>query len=276
MATEDNPIVYGNGSKGIIIAIIIAIAILGGAYLLSKSAPNIYLNSDNAQQLNKISVSGTATEKVSPDLLVIAFRIQTELKDAKTSQSDNAALVSNFKTKMLSIGVPEKSIKTTSYQVVPVYKQKPCESGDVKCYTSSYYQSYLAGYQTIQTISIELTDLKLGGNVIDSGSSVGVNETFVDGISFTLQEQTRRELESALLKKAAMSSKLKAQNIADGLGVSLGKAIMGSETSTFNYAPRNYGYSGLAMMQEDSSIPTQLSSGEIEVSATVSTQYQIQ
>lgn len=272
MAAEDNPGIYRNSSKGIIMATIIAIAIIAGAYLISKSAPNIYLTSDNAQQLNKISVSGTASDKLTPDLLKVSLRVQTEANDAKTSQSQNSVLSSDLKNRLKILGIADKNVKTVSYQVTPVYKSKPCDPSGIKCYG---YESYISGYQATETIGVDLTDIKMGGIVIDTATGVGVNQTFVDEISFTLQEQTRRDLESALLKKAAAASKLKAQNIADGLGVSLGKAVMGSETSNFNYVPLNYAYAGMAATK-DSVAQTQLSSGEIEVSATVNTQYQIQ
>jgi uncharacterized protein YggE len=79
-------------SKGMIIAaLLIALALLGGAFMLSQtpakiqvsnlsSTPNVYVSSTPAE--HAISVTGSSTRVVSPDLLQISLRVTTTSKTA--------------------------------------------------------------------------------------------------------------------------------------------------------------------------------------------------
>ncbi|NYZ73572.1 SIMPL domain-containing protein [Candidatus Micrarchaeota archaeon] len=272
------------GSKGgiMIAALLLAIGMIVGAYLLAQgdyapnvnvanqpSNPNVYVSSTPPEHV--ISTSATATEKVAPDLLQIQIRVQTEAANAKDSQADNADVMADLRAKLKNEGVKDEDIQTVQYSVDPIYDSNyMCDRDGYNC----HYDSKLTGYRTTQVLSVELSDLDKGGDVIDAAASAGTNQTFVDYVSFTLKDETRSEVVKDLLKEASEEAKSKAQNMASGLGVSLGKPLSASESTYYPYYS-NYKTYAAYDSEMAAGAPTVLSEGQIEVSATVSVGYEI-
>ncbi len=272
----------GKGKMLVAAAFLLMVGMLGGAYMLSQvdmapkvnitggpSNPNVYVSSippDHA-----ISVSATASQDVAPDELDIGLRVQTQSASAKQSQQDNAQVSADLRSKIKALGIADSDIQTVSYSVSPVYDSNyVCDSSGSRC----HYDSKITGYQTVQSIVVKLYDLSKGGDLIDAAGTAGTNQTFTDYIQFTLKDDTRRSLETALLQNASASAKTKAQSIASGLGVSVGKVLSASES--FNY-PVNYykSYDMMAAAGAAAPAPTQLSAGQVSVSATVSTSFEV-
>jgi hypothetical protein len=230
--------------------------------------PNVYVSSTSPD--HAIGVSATKSQKVAPDLLLIQVHITTESKSAKQSVQDNAAVMAGLTPKLKALGMKDEDIQTTSYSVDPNYVSDYICDAVNRC----HYDSKLIGYKTTHTLTLNVKNLTSGGDLIDAASSVGDNQTFVDYVSFTLQEETRRQIEKSLLANASTEAKSKADKIAQGMGVTVGKLLSASESSVYNYPTPNY-YK--AMAEAGSSAPsTSLSGGQIEVSATVSSSFAIQ
>jgi len=267
----------------IVAAILVALGMLGGSYLLAQgdyapkvdvsgtSYPNVYVSSIPPE--HSIDVSATASQTVSPDLLVIQLSVETENANAKDSQSRNAEVMAELKEQLKTLDVQDDEIKTSYYSVQPQYKSVCKDRGYDYCYDWKYE---LTGYKTVHSLTLELGDTTKGGDIVDGVTGIGVNETLVDSISFTLKDETRRTLELALLDEAAQKATQKAQNIAKGLGVSLGKALSASESIYYPYSYKSYDYAMAESASYDAAPATDFSAGEIEVSATVSSSYEIQ
>ena len=270
-------------SKGMIIAaLLIALALFGGAFMLSQtpakiqvsnlsSTPNVYVSSAPIEHV--ISVTGTSTKVVSPDLLQISMRVTTTSESARTSQSDNAQVFATLKAKLLAAGLTETDIKTVYYSVSPIYKSVykcPRTGSTVDC----FYDSELDGYTTTHNIQLRVTNLNKGGELIDLASSAGTNQTFVDGIYFTLKDETKKSIETELLSLASADSLVKAQRLASGTGSTVGKLLAISESYNYNYPQPYYSRDSFAAVSE-ASAPTSVSGGTTSVSVSVSAQYQI-
>jgi uncharacterized protein YggE len=264
----------------VLAAVLIAAGMLGGSYMLAQvdyspkvnvsditSTPNVYVSSNPPEHM--ISVSGTASKKVSPDLLVITLRVQTESKNAKDSQERNAVVMDELMDELETLGVPDNEIQTSSYRVEVVRRSVQ------KCDTKGcYYESVVTGYRTVHGLTLSLTQLDSGGEILDEVTGVGTNETFVDYIDFTLKPETRRTLEKELLEDAAAEAQDRADEIAGGLGVTLGKPLTASESVYYPTYYRSTGYD-MAYAAEAGAPSTELSGGEIETSATVSVGFEI-
>ena len=271
---------HGYGKMLVFAALLIALGVIAGSYLLAQvdyspkvnvsditSTPNIYVSSQPPEHV--ISVSATASEKITPDLLMLQLRVQTESKDAKTSEERNAEVMEDLRAELSSLGVPEDEIQTSSFRVEIVRRsiQKCDESG-------CYYDYVIVGYRTIHSLTLSLKEMEKGGEIIDSVTGVGNNETFIDYIDFTLQPETRRDLEKQLLEDASEEAKEKAENIAAGLGVTLGNPVSASESFSYPYYYNQYkGYDMAYGVAE--AAPTVLSPGEVEASATVHVGFEI-
>jgi uncharacterized protein YggE len=273
----------GCGGVVVLAALLLALGLVGGGYLLSKGdyapkvnvpsvSPNIYTTS--APPEHSISVSGTASKKVAPDLLTIQFRVQTESLTASASQSDNARVSADLLSKLKREGVNSSSIQTTSYSVQPVTKSVyRCENGS-GYYSDCHYDYVVTGYKTVQILSVQLTDLTKSGELIDAASTTGINQTFVDYVQFRLKDETKRTLERSLLQDAANEAKTKAENIARGLGVTINGVVSSSESVRYPYyydSYRSYAYESAP----SAGSKTEISSGEVDVSATVTTSFKI-
>ncbi|MEW6722923.1 MAG: SIMPL domain-containing protein [Candidatus Micrarchaeota archaeon] len=283
MAKEDEMTVSGGkGQMLVIAAVLLTVGMLGSAYMLSQvdyspkvnvtggpSSPNVYVSSTPPE--HAISVSASASTKVAPDLLNIQLRVQTESTVAKTAQEDNAEVAADLRSKLEGLGVKAEDIQTTSYSVDPVYDSDyVCEQGGIRC----HYESTLKGYRVTHGISVKLTELDKGGDVIDAAGTAGTNQTFVDYVQFTLKDETRRSIEKSLLQNASAEAKSKAQGIASGLGVSVGKVLSASESFSYPVYYKSYDFMAGAM-EAAPSVPTQLSPGQVDVSATVSTSFEV-
>jgi len=269
------------GKFAVVAALLLAVGIMGGGYLLAQgdyasklnvtggpSYPNVYVSSTPAE--HAISVSATASQKVAPDLLNIQVRVQTESANAKESQEDNADVSAVLKSKLKALGLEDTSIQTVSYSVDPIYDSTySCDKSGYNC----HYDSRLTGYRTSHTLNVELTDLDKGGDVVDAAASAGTNQTFVDYVQFTLKDATRRAVEKSLLKTASEEAKSKAEGIAQGLGVSVGKVLSASQSNS--YYPVYYRAMSYDMAEGAAAPKTSLSPGQVDVSATVSTSFEV-
>lgn len=279
MGKEEGCCTYDCGKMVVIAALLLAIGMVGASYLLSQgdyapnvdvgnitSMPNVYVSSQPPE--HTLSVSASASDRVSPDLLLVQLRVQTEDRNAKEAQSENADVTADLRTKLEALGIQDSDIQTTSYSVEPVYEStQQCDASGYNC----RWDSKLTGYRAVHQLTVRLTDLDKGGEVIDAAATAGTNQTFTDYVSFTLKDETRRNVERSLLQNASSEAGAKARSIASGLGTTLGKVTSASES--YSYYP--YDYRGGYAMEAASAAPTVLSPGEVEVSMSVSVQYEI-
>lgn len=260
-------------------AFLIALAVVVGSYLLAQvdyspkvnvsditSIPNVYVSSMPPEHV--ITASATVTKKVTPDLLLVELRVQTQEDNAKESQERNAVVMAELRDELEALGMSEEDIQTSYYRV-DVVKQSEYVCDESRC----HYEYTVIGYKTVHELTLNIEELDKGGEIIDAATGVGDNETFVDYVDFTLKDDTRAELEKELLKDAAAEAKEKAQNIAQGLGISLGKPVSASESIYYPY--RSYKGGGYDMAYAEAAPTTELSAGEVEASATVNVGFEI-
>lgn len=253
---------------------LLAVVMLVGFYFISTEIKAPSVSVSTYPETHAIYTTGTSSTKVSPDLLMIYLGVETQNKTASASQSDNAAKMAAIKTAIKAQGLTDSDIKTSYFRVTAVTeKSTKCQFGytDPKtCPTVTYYP--IVGYKTTHVLSLSVTDTTKGGAILDAATKAGANK--IDSISFTLKQTTRRSLQEQQLSLAAQSAKTRAGKIASGLGATLGDAISASES--FYYTPQTVykSYAGEALAAP-SVAPTDLSAGEIEVTATVSASFEV-
>jgi uncharacterized protein YggE len=273
----------GKGTMLVVAALLLALGMVGSSYMLSMvdyspkvnvsditSTPNIYVSSTPAEHV--ISVSGTSSKKVAPDQLNIMISVETQDKNAKDSQGMNANVSDDLRAALKNAGVKDEEMKTTSYRVDVVQNSTRVCTDTYNC----YYKYEIVGYKTVHSLSVTVTNLDIGGDIIDAAAGVSDNDVFVNSVYFSLQESTRRTLQKELLESAGDEAEEKAQAIAKGLGASLGKPVQASESFYYPSPYRVYDYAmAAAPMYEMDYKSTELSAGEVEVSATVNAGYEL-
>jgi hypothetical protein len=211
------------------------------------------------EQKNTIDVTGTYTAYADPDKVDIYLGVQTDSLDASESQQQNAVIMKKIRDGLLSKGVTSSSIQTTQYSL-----EKITEWDDIKRINVD------KGYRTTQIIKIKLTDISKAGEIVDVAVDNGANR--VDSIVFGLSDSKAKTMRTQVLTEAAKNAREKVDAIASGLGVSVKGVLHASEgyVGVTSYSTKNY--AGGTM--EAAAVPTEISAGQIEVSASVSVSYE--
>jgi len=210
-----------------------------------------------------IHASGTGNVIGTPDRAQITFSVETDNADVKIAQQDNAQRMAKVIDALVAIGIPRDALKTTGYNIYPVYEDSTKYILDQKVRT----------YRVTNTLTVTLHDVSKTGEVIDVAVANGINQA--RSIQFLLSDEQSQVLRTEALKKAVARARADADTVAGAMGT----IISGVQSADINggYSPvlfDNYQYqAGNAMMK--SAEPTPIQPGDITVSAQVSITYLI-
>jgi uncharacterized protein YggE len=234
--------------------VIMAIACIG----IAAAAPLDITRNDKV-----IQASGTGNVIGTPDRAQITFSVETDDTDVKIAQQDNARKMATVINALVAIGIPRDALKTTGYNIYPVYEDS----------TKSIIDQKVRTYRVTNTLTVTLHDVSKTGNVIDVAVANGINQA--RSIQFLLSDEQSQVLRTDALKKAVA----RARADADTVAAAMGTPIIGVQSADISggYSPvlfENYQYqTSNAMMK--SAAPTPIQPGDITVSAQVSITYLI-
>ncbi|MDH3360991.1 MAG: SIMPL domain-containing protein [Nitrosopumilus sp.] len=190
---------------------VISAAVLIAAVMTITSAGSMSLENSQAlaqevptsSEEKTISVTGTATTTVEPDLLVITFGVETQEITAKQALDANSQAMTGIIEAINLTGIVEDEINTSRFNIYPVY------DGYEDPITKRWKQD-LTGYRVTNTITVETTKLDLAADIIDGAVTAGANR--VDNVSFTLSPEKHLQLKDELIEQAILHAKTKAEN----------------------------------------------------------------
>jgi uncharacterized protein len=242
--------------------LLVVIIILALGFLIGSSLPQeISVYNTGEENLNLLSVKSTITKDFEPDRAEITFAVETLDDSAQTSQEKNAEITEKVMLALKNAGVKDSEIETMNYSVREEYE-----------WDYKIEKRISKGFRTTNRIKVTLSNLDISGKVIDAAVNAGVNN--VSNIAFTLSKEAQQNAKEIALKDASQYARVKANNIASGLGIVVGKVHSVSE-STYYYTPNYYNYSMEYSVKSDSSAETPISPGDVSVSATVTVQFEI-
>lgn len=120
---------------------------------------------------------------------------------------------------LIDLEVDEKDIKTTNYNLRPVYRWTD-DAGQV-----------LQGYEASQNLSLKVRDLDKIGEIISLAAEKGANQ--IGDINFSIDDEY--ELKNQARELAIEKAKEKAELIASQSGMIIGKVKSFYENSHANY-----------------------------------------
>jgi hypothetical protein len=182
-----------------------------------------------------ITVDGSSTIKVNPDLVTINFNIETNGSDAKTAKDANEVILTKLVDGLISLGFAREDIKTQSLNIYPWQEWNGNKMVD---------KGYKASHQI--TVELNTSDASMIAKVIDAGVDSGALLSY---INFELSDSKQNEYKAQALKQAGTDARTKAVAIAEGLGMKIGSKPVSVTTSSFNYNPWNV-YSNAGMMRD--------------------------
>lgn len=247
----------------LLVAIIVLVVCLGlsvgTAFFIDTPVVNA-TNPENAYvEDNILTASGIGKVTLKPDMAYINVGVETLAKDANAAQQENAKAMEKVINKLKAMGIDEKDIQTSSYQVYPQYN-----------YVDN--KSVLEGYRVTNTVKVTVRNVEKVGSILSGVHEEGAN--YSCGVYFGLRDQETAYREA--LKKAIDQAKGRAEVMAQHAGVKL-KGITAIYEGS---APAEIyrGGLGLESMEKaaDTAWTVPIVEGEIEVNATVTLVYSIE
>ena len=207
-----------------------------------------------------IQTTGTGNVISTPDRAQVTFSVETENIDVKAAQAENAVKMKKVHDALLASGLPRDSLKTTGYNIYPVYED----------YTG-LLKPKIKTYRVSNRLTVTLHNVSQTGEVIDTAVANGINQA--DSIQFMLSDEKAQEVRTEALKEAVSRARSDADTISAAMGTTI-TGVQKAETGS-SYSPvyfQNYALDGAAPR---ASAETPIQSGDITVSASVTITYLI-
>ncbi|MBI2054446.1 MAG: SIMPL domain-containing protein [Candidatus Staskawiczbacteria bacterium] len=202
-----------------------------------------------------IVITGEGKAYAKPDVAIAKLGVKTEAVKSGDAVNKNNEAMNKIIQAVKDLGVEEKDIQTTAYNLTPVYDYT--EMGRI-----------FKGYSLEQQVAVKIRNFEKIGDVLDGASKNGANT--IGDLQFTIDDPETARAEAR--KKAVDQAKAKAQSLADDAGLRIVKLVNISEG--YNDVPPIYGYGGGVMMEKASAIP-QIESGQLEITASVYLTYRV-
>lgn len=157
--------------------------------------------SEGENMKQTISVNGSATASVEPDLVSVRFGVQTEAKSSQAALGSNADLMQSVTDALKSVGIDKDEISTSSFSIHAVYENHQEREGGPR-------RQVLTGYRVSNILSVETEKLGKVADIIDTAVAAGVNR--VDGVNFLLSQEVLSRLKDQLIEAAVLNARSKA------------------------------------------------------------------
>ncbi|NMA44814.1 MAG: SIMPL domain-containing protein [Candidatus Diapherotrites archaeon] len=258
MKEKNNTIVLAIG-----IVALLLVGFFAATLMVPKLPDEIKVTTGSPEELQRtLSANGTVEKLVSPDQAEIYLSVETLANTASVSQENNAKLAEQVRTALKNAGVKDSEIETTYYTVNEEFE-----------WEENWTKKVSKGFRTTNSIKITIKNLTKTGSIVDAAVSAGANR--VSNIQFTLSKEAQERAKQEALTDAAKMAKTKAQSIASGLGVTLGKVNSITENAYY-YTPNYRNYDMAMNAITESKAETPITPGDVSVSATVSVIYEIE
>lgn len=229
-------------------------------FVFSKWGPSIPFSVLSQNKGEPMVVSADAKVPVTPDVAKISVGIENSGQILKRVQDDVNKKSQNIVSELKKLGINEKDIKTTAYNVFPENDY----NGNLPTIT---------GYRVSALYEVTIRDFDKINEAMVTATASGAN--IVGGVSFELSEKLKNEKMGEARKIAADSAKDKAKSLANAAGITLGKIINVSENGTPDF-PRPMMEKALPVSGGGDLITEpDIQPGQTEISITISLSYEI-
>lgn len=205
------------------------IAVLGTALLVTAGvAGALTLGSSSAAAdqpgpaEKSVSVSATGEIEAQPNQAIVRVAVTVRGNDSTAVREELASQTESLRSGLLEYGLSEDAIRTARYDI----RQDPRERRQ---------QGAKAPYRGYHVFELTVEETNAAGEVVDVAVSNGADR--VDGVSFTLSDEKRKELHKQALTQAMENARSRADTLAEAGEISVTgvHTIVTSETRYRNY-----------------------------------------
>lgn len=239
------------------LAIVLSFFVL--LFIYSTIGPRLPISIITQQKGEPLIVTEEGKTTAIPDIAKISLGIEENGQSLKTIQENVNKKSKNLVSELKKLGIEEKDIKTSSYNVYPEYNydsQPPKISGYK---VSINYEVTIDNFDKVNEVIVKVTEA--GGNTIGN-------------VSFDLKDETKQKALDEAREIAIEKAKTKAKSLAKSAGISLGKIINISESENNLTAPR-LSYAKEAAGLDQAITQPEIEAGETEISVNISISWEI-
>ncbi|MEA3326643.1 MAG: SIMPL domain-containing protein [Chloroflexota bacterium] len=176
--------------------------------LLAACSP--FSGSSSLDKVRSMTVNGIGQITLVPDIATINIGVRTEEDNVTDALDGNTAQANAIADVLEGLGVEEKDIQTSNFNVYPSDRYNPM-TGEIE-----------GQYFVVEnTVNVNVRDLSSLGEVLTAVVEAGANNIY--GINFSVDD--REEAVAEARRLAIEDAKAKAEIIASDAGVELGDLI---------------------------------------------------
>jgi uncharacterized protein YggE len=234
-------------TRKLVVALAVLVAFAGCAAPIQSGASA----SSGSDAATTIDVSGTGQVSAEADLALVFASVTASAATADGARSAVATDAGRMRTALRDADVPDDAVTTTSFRISPRYDD---ENGE----------SRVASYDAVHAFRIEVTPPR-AGETIDV--AVGNGAAQVNGVQFTLRDDTRAELHGRALERAVAAARADADTVASAADLTV-TGVDHISTSATGVSPFD-----VRLSEAASGGGTVLEPGPVTVQADVSITY---
>ncbi len=200
-----------------------------------------------------ITVTGTATVNVVPDLATISLGVTTNGDTAAAAMAANSVALSAVMDRLKAAGIADRDMQTSNLSLNPNWVNNADGTAQE-----------IKGYVATNMLSVQVRAMDTTGAVLDAAIADGANT--LNGLTFGLQNQ--RPPEDTARKAAVADALARAKLLSEAAGAKLGAILSISENSGLQPGPQP-----LYRLADAAAVP--VAAGEVGVTASVTIVFQI-
>ena len=213
-----------------------------------------------SQESGKIHVTGSGSVVSEPDIATLHLGVSVEKETVAEAREAAAAAMTGVIAALKANDIAENDIRTERFSIYPQYDYT--DNGRV-----------LRGYSVNNTVSAKVRELENLSDVIDDAAEAGGDIVVVNSIQFMVEDPTPLQAQARAL--AAKDAAAKAQTLAEASGVTLGKPVTITETTSGGRPPIAFAKSE-EFADDSAGSSTPIEAGELTIIVNITVVYEIE
>lgn len=202
----------------VILSVLVIGGLLTGCGILPGTSPSTSGKGNNEAPIRTISVTGSGQATIIPDIAYITIGVHTEGANVAEALTSNTQQSNNVSEGLTALGVDQKDIQTTAFNIYPQQQYGPMgEMLDIK-------------YMVDNSVYVTVRDLSKMGEILDTVVRSGANN--INGIQFDTSDRSKAIDEAR--NKAVENAKAQAEELSAAAGAKLGQVHSLSVSSYSN------------------------------------------
>ncbi len=240
------------------IVLLVSLTVLVNIFITNQVSKSRYIGLDH-KNLPSIQLKGEGTVYATPDTARISLTVLTQAPDTSQALSDNNRKMEAVIEYLKAEGVEENNIRTTGFNIRPLQER-------IEDPQTGKKRTEIYAYRVINTVEADIKDIEKAGKIASGAVEAGANR--VDRLQFIVSREEEYKKEAR--RKAVRQAKERGEEIADSLGVELGRLLNFSEDRDF-FRPM----ARAQAMETADRTEVPLEPGENEIKANVTLEYEI-